>query len=530
MAERISHYELLDRLGAGGMGTVWRARDTRTRTVVALKVLHQHLASDPEYVKRFEREARIAASLESPYVVRVLEFGRDRQTYFLAMEYVEGQTLAQRIKERGPLPTQDAVTVAVAVASALAAARKLGVVHRDIKPQNIMLARDGGVKVTDFGVARATGQTTMTMAGSFIGTPAYMAPEVVEATAVDVRADIYSLGVVLYEMLAGRVPFDADTPWGMIRQHERQAPPPLAELAPEAPDWLVRVCERCLAKLPNDRFRDPEQLLAGLSVQAEPPAQARPQTGRPPTQIGKRSLVLLGVASAAVVAAVVAFAVSNAEEERSSPASVFESFESLPAGIATPEATAGSLPTTEPGSGSAPAQRFNCQEIRGTDYRSDAEREWYQANCSLLPTSSPRAQATFSPIQIQPTMTAVPRSGIATLTRAEWYESTDPVNGTNATNTAAGACNFSKPLGANALPSDRSVCLYYAINTAHPGPFLFKLSFSYLGQTRETPGFTQNGPLPSAAATFKFTVPGPLHFEFLVDGLTAGSTDAVVGP
>jgi serine/threonine protein kinase len=263
MPDIISCYELQGKLGTGGMGTVYRAKDTRSGQTVAVKLLHPHLASDPEYVRRFKREARIARELNSPNIVRVLDFGQDGDNQYIVMEYVEGQTLGQLIQKQGPLPIAQAVSIASQAAAALDEAHKHSVVHRDIKPQNIIIAPNGVVKVTDFGVARVTGETTMTQHGTFMGTAPYMAPDHIFG-GVDTRSDIYSLGIVLYQMLTGAVPFNADTPWATLELHKSASLPPVNGLRADAPPWLVRITNRCLEKRPDRRFQSPGDLMVAL--------------------------------------------------------------------------------------------------------------------------------------------------------------------------------------------------------------------------------------------------------------------------
>jgi serine/threonine protein kinase len=283
VADQLSHYELLERLGTGGMGAVWRARDTRDGSIVAVKVLHPHLGTDASYVRRFEREARIAASLASPHLVRVLDSGAQGELRFLVMEYVEGKTLAQLIQERGRLDVEETVAIATTIARALDAAHAAGIVHRDISPQNVLIQKDGAVKVTDFGVARDLGATAMTATSMLLGKPQYIAPEVVTgASPVDIRSDIYSLGVVVYQMLTGAVPFSAETPYAVMQMHANLKPPSLAQLQSDTPAWLVEVVERCLEKNPQARFLTPTELLTALqqrSAGASLPGPV-PATGR----------------------------------------------------------------------------------------------------------------------------------------------------------------------------------------------------------------------------------------------------------
>jgi serine/threonine protein kinase len=265
MPDTISCYQLQGKLGTGGMGTVYRAKDTRSGQTVAIKLLHPHLASDPEYVRRFKREARIARGLDSPNIVRVLDFGQDGETQYIVMEYVEGQTVGQLVQKQGPLPVDQAVSIATQVAAALDEAHKHRVVHRDIKPQNIIIAPNGLVKVTDFGVARVMGETTMTQHGTFMGTAPYMAPDHIFG-GVDTRSDIYSLGIVLYQMLTGAVPFNADTPWATLELHKSASLPPLNGLRADARPWLVRITNRCLEKRPDRRFQTPGELMSALKA------------------------------------------------------------------------------------------------------------------------------------------------------------------------------------------------------------------------------------------------------------------------
>jgi len=267
MPQRIAHYSIGDKLGSGGMGTVYRAVDSRTRQTVALKVLHPHLADDPDYVRRLQREARIAIELDCPYTVRVFDYGQHGDQHYLAMEFVEGQTLAKLMAERGKLTPDQARTIATHIALALDAAHQKGIVHRDIKPGNILIDKDGTAKVADFGIARDTGSTTITKTGFFLGTVQYSSPEALVGK-TDIRSDIYSLGIVLYQMLSGRVPFEADTPLAVMDMHRSQEPLGLDELETTAGSALGAVVRRCLAKRPEERYQSPRELLLYLDARA----------------------------------------------------------------------------------------------------------------------------------------------------------------------------------------------------------------------------------------------------------------------
>ena len=251
-------YLLGPALSAGGSGTVYRATDLRTGGPVAVKLPHPALARDPVHRERLRREALLAASLTSPRVVRVLDLGEHAGTPFLVLEYVAGETLHQRLHREGPLPLREALVIVLEVARALEAAHTLGIVHRDLKPQNIILT-DGQVKVLDFGIANAEGLAELTLTGSFVGTPHYCAPEQA-AGGGDIRADIYSLGVILFSLLEGRLPFNGTTAMAVLQQHATVPPPPTPHLPPAVRTVIVR----CLAKDPDERYQTPAELTAAL--------------------------------------------------------------------------------------------------------------------------------------------------------------------------------------------------------------------------------------------------------------------------
>jgi hypothetical protein len=252
-------YLLAEQVGAGGMGTVFRAVDLRTGGEVAVKIPHPFLAGDKVFVERLRREAQAAAALHSPRIARVTDFAEHQGTPYLVMEYVPGLTLAERIERDGPLPPAEALHITLEVARALDAAHQRGITHRDLKPQNIRLDGDD-VKVLDFGIARIEGFSGLTSASTLIGSPEYLAPERAEGPG-DIRADLYSLGVILYQMLSGKVPFDGGTPFTIMRRHASEAPPPLP---PGLPQPVYPIVDRCLAKRPEDRFQTPRELIAAL--------------------------------------------------------------------------------------------------------------------------------------------------------------------------------------------------------------------------------------------------------------------------
>ncbi|MFF4343219.1 protein kinase [Kitasatospora sp. NPDC001540] len=268
-------YELGEILGVGGMATVYRALDHQLGRPVAVKVLNGGLADDPRFAERFAREARSAALLAHPRIVTVFDSGVDQGSPYLVMELVHGATLGRVIAEQGVLPVERAVGTAAAVLDALAAAHAQGLVHRDIKPGNVMITQDGGVKVVDFGIARAgssAGQQ-LTQTASVLGTAAYLSPEQATAGQVDGRADLYAVGCVLYEMLAGVPPFTADTPVAVTFKHVTEYPAPVSVHRPDVPPALDAAVLRLLAKHPDQRPADAQSAAAEL-LAAVPAAPA----------------------------------------------------------------------------------------------------------------------------------------------------------------------------------------------------------------------------------------------------------------
>ena len=260
-------YRVLGAAGEGGMGVVYKAEDTRLRRTVALKFLPASLARDLEAKKRFLREAQAAAALDHPNICPVHEVDEAEGEMFLAMAFVEGRTLKDRIAE-GPLPLAEALAVAVQVAEGLRAAHERGVVHRDVKPANIMLGRDGQVRVTDFGLASLEGGADLTAPQTVLGTPAYMSPEQTRGERTDGRTDVWSFGCTLYEMATGRRPFEGELAREVRARVLDQAPADPAALRPEIPPGLAEVILRCLRKDPDGRFPDFEAVLAALRGEA----------------------------------------------------------------------------------------------------------------------------------------------------------------------------------------------------------------------------------------------------------------------
>jgi eukaryotic-like serine/threonine-protein kinase len=277
-------YRLDRRLGIGGMATVQLAFDTRLERYVAVKLLAEHLAEDRNFVSRFRREALAVARLVHPNIVQVYDFGTDARSgrQYIVMEYVDGPSCAEILRDTGTLPPHDAVGILTQACRALAYAHRNGVVHRDVKPGNLLRSRDGGqVKLADFGIAKAAEQSDITKVGSVVGTAAYLAPEQARGEPAGPASDMYALGVVSYQLLAGRLPYEAASLTDLARQQESGRPPLLHELEPEIPAGLSLAVERALARDPVDRYPDAhamEQALAdGLRDRApEPTAATRP--------------------------------------------------------------------------------------------------------------------------------------------------------------------------------------------------------------------------------------------------------------
>jgi serine/threonine-protein kinase len=267
-------YRVLKRLGAGGMAEVWCAEDEVLGRRVALKLLGSRFAEDPEFRERFRREAQAAAGLTHPNIVGIFDRSEWDGTPYIAMELVDGQTLKDVVRQRGPLPPHIAVGLTEQILGALGYAHRRGIVHRDVKPQNVILDPEGQAKVADFGIARA-GHSEMTQTGAMIGTVQYLSPEQANGLPVDRRSDLYSAGVVLYELLTGRVPFDGEAPVSIALKHVNELPVPPSQLRPGIPPAIEAVVLKALEKDPNRRFQSAEEFVAALEQARRAPA-ARP--------------------------------------------------------------------------------------------------------------------------------------------------------------------------------------------------------------------------------------------------------------
>ena len=260
-----SRYRILTRIGSGGMADVYRAEDTHLGREVALKVLHRRFSADEGFVERFRREASSAASLQHPNVVNVFDRGEHDGTYYIAMEHLSGSTLKQLIDAQAPLDQDRAIELGIQILKATGFAHRRGVIHRDLKPHNVIVSAEDTAKVTDFGIARA-GASEMTETGSIMGTAQYLSPEQAQGQAVSPASDIYSIGVLLYEALTGQVPFHGESAVSIALKHLNEQPAPLSRLRPDIQVELERVVMRALAKDPAQRYTSAEEMIAALEA------------------------------------------------------------------------------------------------------------------------------------------------------------------------------------------------------------------------------------------------------------------------
>ena len=267
-----NRYEIIEKIGNGGMATVYKATDKVLKRYVAVKILRDEFTTDEEFIKRFEVEAQSAARLTHPNIVSIYDVGVDGNLYYIVMELIQGKTLKEIIiKEKGPLPWKWSINVAIQIASALEMAHKNNIIHRDIKPHNIIITEDGVAKVTDFGIAKAVSNSTITAFGTTIGSVHYFSPEHARGGFTDAKSDLYSLGVVMYEMLTGRVPFDADTPVSVALKHMQEEPEEPIEVNPNIPTSVNKIVMKALQKDTTLRYQTATEMLVDLKKSLKDP-------------------------------------------------------------------------------------------------------------------------------------------------------------------------------------------------------------------------------------------------------------------
>ncbi|HET9323528.1 MAG TPA: protein kinase [Gaiellaceae bacterium] len=284
-------YDLLELIGKGGMSSVWKAHDRLLDRQIAIKVLHPQYTEDEEYVERFRREARSVAQLSHPNIVTVIDRGEDAGRQFIVFEYVEGENLKQLLRRTGPMPVRDALVLALQMARALSFAHGRGLIHRDVKPQNVLLNADGQAKMTDFGIAREVDVQGVTITGTVLGTSEYIAPEQARGQHVDAQTDVYSLGVVLYELLAGAVPYEGETFVTVALKHVNEPTPNLLEQRADVPVRVARAVERAMAKSPDDRFESMDELVDELETclaELDPASEEATMIARRPASPARR--------------------------------------------------------------------------------------------------------------------------------------------------------------------------------------------------------------------------------------------------
>jgi serine/threonine protein kinase len=350
----LDRYEILETLGRGGMGVVYKAKDRVLDEVVAVKTLHTDFANDQELAWRFRTEIKLARKVSHKNVCRIFEYGEQDHLRFISMEYIEGKDLKRLIRDRGPLPPHEAYDVAIQAARGVAAIHDVGIIHRDLKTMNIMIDRDGVVRLMDFGIAKLQDRdaTSGTGTGQILGTPEYMSPEQARAQPIDARADVYALGIVVYEIFTGQVPFRGQTPVATLFMHVQDPPPLDGTAAARLPPALVPVLRRALAKEPGDRFASATEMAhaleaaragtpAAMALDADQPTVAGGSPVAVERKHGQGSLI---VAVAVMAVVTVALFRSDLLTDTSPPSAAISTPESTPA---TPSPV-GPMPSPEP--------------------------------------------------------------------------------------------------------------------------------------------------------------------------------------
>lgn len=280
-------YKILDGIGEGAIAAVYLALDQRSRDTVAVKVIEADSEKARRFERRFRREASILSELQDPHIVRVFDFGVDGPVVFIVMEFVPGRTVADIIRKEGALEVEDALDIVRQVAEGLQSTSQANIVHRDLKPQNLKLTPEGRVKIMDFGISCTAGGLKLSETG-FLGTPYYISPEQAESSTLDVRSDIYSLGVVLFEMLTGKVLFDGNSPLEIALKHARKPIPPLQSYRADFPTEVEAILKRCLAKEPSHRFQTPRDLIRAIDSVPRRRSLGKRKAGAHPAEVVER--------------------------------------------------------------------------------------------------------------------------------------------------------------------------------------------------------------------------------------------------
>jgi eukaryotic-like serine/threonine-protein kinase len=411
-------YRLERRLGTGGMAEVWAARDLELGRPVALKLLGPE--ADPQ---RFEREAHAAAALSHPNVTQLFDYGAWRGRPYMVLELVPGGTLEDRLRDARPLPDAETERIADEVAAGLAHAHSRGLVHRDLKPANVLFDADGRAKIADFGIARMGGAGTLTEAGTLLGTAAYVSPEQAAGEAATAASDVYSFGVMLFRMLTGRLPFEAEEPIELVRMHRDMPPPPVAAFRSDAPPQLAQIADACLAKDPHARPRDGRALVATLggvpataeaatAVLQRPPSPTAATRAAPPPRRPVRirrnrlAALLLGL----LVAAGAGLALAFLGHGSSSPGTT--------ASTSHRTATRSTTTTTASTRTSTSTSSTTSTSTRSTTTRPTTNRPTTTRRTTTRPTTT--RQTTTTPTTTEPTLTT-------TATTAETNTGTAPI-------------------------------------------------------------------------------------------------------
>ena len=291
-SELIGRYEILARIGGGGMALVYKAYDTVLQRHVAVKVLRDQFVHDEEFIQRFRREARSAASLSHPNVVSIYDVGQDGDIHYIVMEYIEGGTLNDIIKERAPLQPEEATGIAAQICDALSHAHQNGIIHRDIKPHNILINRNGRIKVTDFGIARAVTSSDITQTGAVLGSVHYFSPEHAKGIPQGEKSDIYSLGAVLYQMLTNRLPFPGESPISVALKHLQEHVEEPRAINPLIPQSLENIILKAMRKDPNERYESASEMLQDLETCMLPERMSEPKAAFAEEEDAEKTIVM----------------------------------------------------------------------------------------------------------------------------------------------------------------------------------------------------------------------------------------------